>query len=1037
MPNLSDTRFARWRSTLVGTLALLGALSVRAEDIDIFTSPGTGSGGAPNVIFLLDNSANWARASQAWPDSSGNQGEAELLALKNVLAALTGATPINIGLAMHNKTGSTYGGYLRFAARDMTVAANKTALLNILDGIRSNVNSTQEKVAQNDGETEALYELYRYFSNQTPYFGGSLSNHPNLDTAGNTGGHAPYTTVGQGLGSGFAITDGKYSSPVSSASCGRSYVVLVANNANGVYPSGSQIYGADNAGSSIFGTPASWTDEWARFLYRAGISVYVLDAYKAQNNAAYSNVLRSAATQGGGKYFQVGSESAIELALKQILAEIQSINSTFASASLPLSATNRAQSLNQVFIGMFRPDPDGLPRWMGNLKQYQLISNGTVTGLGDALGQSATNLQTGFIADCAASLWTKDSGSYWSDVPINPVPSSACTAFPSVDGVTGSSWSDLPDGSSVEKGGVAEVLRQGNNPPATDTAPTWTPNRTIWTHAAGSTALTAFSTTSTGLSATLVNWARGAEDPASLEKISNVAGNTRPSIHGDVMHSRPLPVNYGASTGVTVYYGSNDGMFRAVNASTGTERWALVAPESYSKLQRLHDNSPMINYPMLPSGISPTPSAKDYFFDGSIGIFQDSDNSKVWIYPSMRRGGRMIYGLNVTDPATPVVKWRIGCPGLSSDTGCSAGFSAMGQTWSMPNLAFLKGYSTTTPVLVVGAGYDGCEDANSAAPGCSGRKGNAVFVIDANTGALVKSFATAGSVAADIALADTNGDGWVDYAYATDTTGNIYRIDFSDTSGASKIPGDWALRRVAYTSGSGRKFLYPPALFSTAGKMYLALGSGDREHPLASHYPYTAPIVNRFYVYLDDLSLPSSSSTAATNLDTDPYMLDFSTTPTQPPSSCSTVGVTPGSTHKGWYMNLNSGTGEQTITSALIVAGMITFNTNRPTPPSTASCTNALGQSRGYWLNLLNASGGIGTSTASCGGAESTMIVGGGLTPSPTIATVLINGVSTTVVIGAAQRSGGASSGIAPQKVAPLISSRRRIIYWKSSAAND
>lgn len=1037
MPHFANTRCAGWRLMLVGTLALLGTLSARAEDIDIFTSPGSGSGGAPNVIILLDNSANWARASQQWPDSSGNQGEAELLALKNVLAALTGPTPINLGLAMYNKTGSTYGGYLRFGARDMTVAANKTALLNILDGIRSNVNSAQEKVAQNDGETEALYELYKYFNNQTPYFGGSLANHPNLDIAGNTGGHAPYTTVGQGLGAGFAITAGKYSSPVNAASCGRSYVILIANNASGVYPSGAQNYESSNAGSSIFGTPASWTDEWARFLYRAGISVYVLDAYKAQNNAAYSNVLRSAASNGGGKYFQVGSESAIELALKQILAEIQSVNSTFASASLPISATNRAQSLNQVFIGMFRPDPDGLPRWMGNLKQYQLISSGTVTGLGDALGQGAVNLQTGFVADCAASFWTKDSGSYWSDVPINPVPSSTCTAFPTVDGVTGSLWSDLPDGSRVEKGGVAEVLRQGNNPPTTYTTPTWTPNRTIWTHAAGSTALTAFSTAATGLSETLVNWVRGAEDSAALEKISNVAGRTRPSIHGDVVHSRPLPVNYGGSTGVTAYYGANDGMLRAVDASTGKERWALVAPESYSKLQRLHDNSPMINYPLLPSGISPTPSAKDYFFDGSIGHFQDSDNSRVWIYPTQRRGGRMIYGLSVTDPATPVLKWRVGCPSLSSDAGCSAGFSAIGQTWSTPNLAFLKGHSTTTPVLVVGAGYDSCEDANSAAPTCSGRKGNAVFVIDANTGALVKSFSTAGSVAADIALADTNGDGWVDHAYAADTTGNIYRIDFSDASGEFKNPGDWTMRRIAYTSGSGRKFLYPPALFHSASKMYLALGSGDREHPLASHYPYTTPVLNRFYVYLDDLSLPASSSTAATNLDSDPAMLDFSSTPSQPPSSCETVGATPASGKKGWYLNLSSGTGEQTITSALIVGGMITFNTNRPTPPSTASCTNALGQSRGYWLNLLNASGGIGTSTASCGGTESLVFVGGGLTPSPTIATVLINGVSTTVVIGAVQRSGGASSGIAPQKVTPLISSRRRIIYWKSSAAND
>lgn len=1034
MSTFYSTCFASWHRTAIGVLALAGAMAIHAEDIDIFTSAGSGSSGAPNIIFLLDNSANWSRAAQHWPDSSGNQGEAELLALKNVLAGLPSSTSINIGLAMYNKTGSTYGGYMRFGARDMTVAANKTALQNILDGIRADVNSSLEKVAQNDGETESLYEIYKYYNNATPYFGGSQSNNPNLDIAGNTGGHTPYTSVGQNLTSGFAIASGKYVSPVNSGSCGRSYVVLIANNAQGTYPAGAQTYESTSAGSSISGTTGSWTDEWARYLYRAGIGVYVLDAYKAQNNPAYSNVLKSAASNAGGKYFQVGNEAAIETALKQILAEIQSVNSTFATASLPISATNRAQSLNEVFIGMFRPDPDGLPRWMGNLKQYQLINNGTAVALGDALGQNALNLQTGFVTECAASFWTKDSGSYWNNVPINPVPSSTCTAFPTVDGLTGSTWSDLPDGSRVEKGGVAEVLRQGNNPPTTYASPTWASNRTIWTHASGSTALTAFSTTSTGLTSTIVDWVKGKEDVSSLEKLSDTASSTRPSIHGDVIHSRPLPVNYGGTTGVTAYYGANDGMFRAVDAATGKERWAFVAPESYAKFQRLHDDSPMVNYPNLPTGITPTPTAKDYFFDGSIGIYQNSDNTKVWIYPTMRRGGRMIYALDVTNPGTPILKWRVGCPGSSTDSGCTTGFSAMGQTWSTPNLAFLKGYSSTTPVLIVGGGYDGCEDANSASPSCSSRKGNAVFVINADTGALVKSFSTTGSVAADIALADTNSDGSVDYAYATDTAGNIYRIDFSDTSGSPQEADHWGIRKVAYTTGSGRKFLYPPALFNTSGKMYVAVGSGDREHPLATNYPYTAPITNRFYVYLDDLSVTSSSLTAATNLDADTNMANYSVASG---STCSTIGATPGSGLKGWYMDLTSGTGEQTITSALIAAGMVTFNTNRPTPPSAASCTNPLGESRGYWVNLLNASGGIGTTNASCGGDRSTPFVGGGLTPSPTIATVLIDGKATTVVVGAAQRSGGASSGIAPQRITPLITSRRRIVYWKSNAAND
>ena len=99
-----------------------------------------------------------------------------------------------------------------------------------------------------------------------------------------------------------------------------------------------------------------------------------------------------------------------------ILAEIQSVNSTFASASLPVNTTNRTQNKNQVFIPMFRPDPSDRPLWMGNLKQYQLIadSSGNID-LGDNSSPpiNAVNPLTGFVTPCAESFWTTDSGTYW------------------------------------------------------------------------------------------------------------------------------------------------------------------------------------------------------------------------------------------------------------------------------------------------------------------------------------------------------------------------------------------------------------------------------------------------------------------------------------------------------------------------------------------------------------------------------------------------------------------------------------------------
>jgi type IV pilus assembly protein PilY1 len=1009
----NNTKFCT--QIVIAGLALT-SLASRADDIDIFIGSSGGSSVAPNVLILLDNSPNWSRASQQWPDAP-TQGQAELAAIASVVGSIT--TSVNVGLAM--LTSSTpNGGYIRFAVRDMTVAANKTALQNIVNGIV--VTSPSEKLQgmPSKDESAGLYEAYKYFSGLAPY-AGAPANNPNADFAGNT---VPLSGAGQGLASGFAFkADGTYASP--STSCAKNYVIYIANNANNTGSLGQSAYepAVANASPMVPNQLNSWTPAWAKYLSSKSITTFVLDAYNAQQNAAYSNSLVAAARQGGGTYTQVSSQAAIISALRQIFAQIQAVNSTFASAALPVNATNRAQNQNQVFIGMFRPDPDAKPRWFGNMKQYQLINNAGVIDLGDVNGTPAINPGTGFITPCATSFWTTDSGTYWSAVsPINPVPRGTCTTT-SFD-----PFSDAPDGSFVEKGAVGEVVRNGNNPPTTNSAPTNAVNRTVYTLSAG--ALTAFNTTSSGLTADVVNFTLGQDVNAEVSTRTAPSTLTRPSLHGDVIHSRPLPLNYGGSTGVVVFYGANDGVFRAVDASAGREMWSFIAPEHFGKLSRLKSQSPLVNYPNLPAGTTPTPQPKDYFFDGGTGVYQNQSNTQVWVYPSMRRGGRMVYSFDVTTPATPSFKWKTGCPNPGDDIGCSTGMAGIGQTWSHPSPAFIKGYSTTVPVVIFGGGYDTCEDQNSATPTCTTPKGAAVYVLNANDGTVVASFSTTRSVVADIALLDVDGDGLVDYAYAADTGGNIYRIDFYDSpiTRTALAPAAWVMTRVAYTTGASRKFLFSPALLLAGNKVYVGLGSGDREHPLNSQYPFTTPVLNRFYMYLDDLT----TRAVLTNLDDTTVMFDSTVNP-----ACGVNQVTPSSTNKGWFMSLNqNGTGEQTVTSAVIAGGLVTFSTNRPIPSSAGSCSTTLGEARGYFLNILNGAGAIGV-PGSCGGTRSGVFVGGGLPPSPVLGTIPVGGTPKTVVIGAIQRSGASSSPISPQQVQPPISSKRTRVYWYTPGADN
>jgi Tfp pilus tip-associated adhesin PilY1 len=338
---------------------------------------------------------------------------------------------------------------------------------------------------------------------------------------------------------------------------------------------------------------------------------------------------------------------------------------------------------------------------------------------------------------------------------------------------------------------------------------------------------------------------------------------------------------------------------------------------------------------------------------------------------------------------------------------------------------------TVKPVVVVGGGYHNCED-GSATGDCSAGKGSAIYVLDAATGAVIRSFATVGRVPSDVAVVDVDYDGLPDYAYVGDTRGNVYRVSFGRSKTAPLASAAWTSTRVAYTTGASRKFMYAPALlpgFDRAlGKyyVYLALGTGDREQPLETQYPYATPVVNRFYVYMDDVT-----SDTAKNLDDATHFNDFTSN-----TACGGSIVIPGSSKSGWFMDLNQyGRGEQTVSGAVIVGGLVAFSTNRPVPRTANACA-PLGEARGYWVNLFNASGAIGSVDIACGGDRSGTFAGGGLPPTPVVADVQVDGRVETVVLGAANKKGGASSSLQAQRGFTLKPQKRTRLYYRQEGNN-
>jgi type IV pilus assembly protein PilY1 len=888
------------------------------------------------------------------------------------------------------------------------------------------------------------------------------------------------STSGQGLNAGSPTTLCEADFSAINCSCGEPTSADGCTGSSRKYTVAGDVVSYEPSGG--FAAPPSnsrWSaDEWARFLSTIGVplpgtvteanptgvrvpvTTYTLDVFNKQQDPNFSALLRNMARVSRGKYYQARSEAEIEAALLDILSEAQAVNTAFSSASLPVSATNRAQSENQVFIGLFRPDRLKNPLWFGNLKRYQIVRDGGEgLQLGDSAGRPAINNLTGFLAECATSWWSIASSplDYWRRVNTdNPDARSFCET-------SADPWSDAPDGPYVEKGGAAQMLRRGTG--TADAGGNFVLDRYVKTKNANNNNVVPFDrgNVAASVSDEVLAFTLG-QDRLDDDADSNLT-EPRSTIHGDVIHSRPQPVNYGGNTGVVVYYGANDGHLRAVRAEDGKELWSFVDRSHFGRLARLHRNEPKIRYfgdPDQAEFETEDGSAvfrlerKDYFFDGSIGLLQNEDSSRVWIFPSMRRGGRSVLAFDVSVPASPTLKWKVGCPSADTgdDTGCTEGFSNIGQTWSLPSPIPVGGADGVDEVVVFGGGYDICEDAHGTAeapvklaPCGDAPKGSEVFVLDADTGAKrAENLRTDRSVVADVVFVDVNNDEIVDFGYAVDAGGGVYRVDFRTSP--------FAITKIAQTdSTSGRKFLNAPALLlSRIGEIpvvYLALGAGDREHPLRSQYPTPTGMLNRFYVFKDLPTQPEDEENPLPlMLDTDPRIVDQN----QPdnPDQCFAEAVTPTSASVGWYINLDehgspgNSEGEQVVTSAVIAGGRVFFSTNQPgqSGQQLQACTNDLGIARGYSLDIVTGEGAF----AGAGGCaeRSQEFTGGGLPPPPVTAEVPVcdangqNCRTESICIGCITTNGELACGEgSPLEACPIylgIRPIRRPLYWHTNS---
>lgn len=242
----------------------------------------------------------------------------------------------------------------------------------------------------------------------------------------------------------------------------------------------------------------------------------------------------------------------------------------------------------------------------------------------------------------------------------------------------------------------------------------------------------------------IVNYLRG--DQSKETKNGGTLRN-RASLLGDIIHSSPVYVDNhkdGAERAQTVFVGANDGMLHAFDATNGQEIFAYV---------------PNLLIGSNLAALSDPAYTHRYFVDGPISVSDSTlTPNKQILVASLGYGGKGLFALDVTNPksfSATNVKWEFG---NDPDLGLVIGEML---------LAKLNNGKTA---VVFGNGYN------------STNEHAVLFVVDLDTGALIQKIDTGAGSSNGLSAVrgwDYDGDGTVDYVYAGDLQGNLWKFDLS------------------------------------------------------------------------------------------------------------------------------------------------------------------------------------------------------------------------------------------------------------------
>lgn len=674
-------------SLALGLSALIGAASVQADDIDFYLLPPSDPV-APNVLFILDESGSMSSSNRMTDLKSSMKTLLDNPMMEHVSAAIEGYTTTS-----DTKYPITVNGNgplvlkLHSDFKKVGEGDNRSTLKTIIDGL-SPLASTPTVWALKLG--------MEWFNSSATQIEGTITNRTRT-------------------------TSPTFSSPMNDSDywCVPNHMVLLTDgepNSNNVDPYGLTSYKGTTcaSNSTTIGQNGRCAAEIAAWGYNNDLRTDP-EWKEAQNVTTHTialgdslgsddkTFLKNIAIKGGGGYYEADDANALLNAFETIVGQATSeVEYTYNAPVIPVSATNASVSGDYIYVPLFAPKPNKL--WLGNVKKYKMEQQEDGTFKVLSKGGSEAVSSNGMFFDNAKNFWDPEPDGEGGDVLIGGAAGQIGEEPDDPDEPRRKlyTWLDGNDRDLTvdenrlhrdnlleehDDGAIANSLLTSQTCTVTEhtvcvaTAQSCTnPNAELlndgrcrtrecnrrscwWVYENSVSVCTEYETT-TDTSCPAGNL---------LDWMNFTGTHTYPFVTmGAPLHTQPLLVRYSGAD--VVYQPTSQGLLHAFDEASGAEKWAFMPDELLGTIDDAQINAAL--------GENESPL---YGLDGPmVLVHEDSDEDgsvdngeRAYLLVSMRRGGRNIYALDVSDPNSPELAWEI-------KGGVTTGFEKLAQTWSPP-----------------------------------------------------------------------------------------------------------------------------------------------------------------------------------------------------------------------------------------------------------------------------------------------------------------------------------------------------------------